>query len=786
MNHAAADEAEVQPLQVVGHKFLPELATSQEELRSLARVKKKASVERSVHSADVPEFEADGWTVQRPGKRSTRIKKEKSHDKALEDRIWCLLNSMGYQRLNSERFHIAFERSNGTQGKKQIDAYAEDQETALVVECKSSATRRRRSLQKDILETVALQNYIRNSIYQQYDERSEPRPKVLWVYATQNIIWSDSDLERASDADVHVITENEIQYFETFSKHMGPAGRYQILGEFLKGQKVPGLADVRIPAIRGSIGGETFYSFVCTPRHLLKIAFVNHQALNHPDGKPAYQRMISSSRIRKIGEFISKGGYFPTNLLVNFTDKPRFDRISNKENTDPSLKFGWLTLPAKYRSAWVIDGQHRLYGFSHLDDQFLDQSLFILAFEGMAVEKEADLFITINHEQKSVPRSLLVSLLADIRMGDSNPNTALTALASGIFRNLNISKSSPLSRRFAVHGVPPEASQNLTVSEAVNGLKKSGLIGRVIGNKIAPGPLSGPTDEQTIERASKVLSAYFDAIRDAHPSRWEEGKAAYVSTNPGIRSHLAVMGEVVSYLSHKKSIDFIALSPEKFASEMIGFVAPLVDYLQSATDAEIKEKFSRRFGEAGVKEYTYHLMTVLAETHSDFGPEGFKKWVTQNASDEIDSVNHFVMKLAERLTDTVIETLKQVHGTHRLASGDPAFWEKGVENNRVRKNAYDKQQADTSERRKPKEAYLDVLDLRDIVKQTNNWAHFEHIFKNPMPGDRKGQKYYLDWMQKFNDVRRIAAHKNQLKTYSDEDLEFVDWLRTEVSPKVPQ
>ena len=787
MNDYAQDAAtDTLPLTVNSPQFLPLLATSTDEIRSLARIKKKAFVEQSIHPADAPEYEANGWLIQRAGKRSTRVKKEKTHDKAFEDRMWSLLHSMGYRRLSAERFVITFERDNGSTGRKQIDAYAEDSETALVIECKSSENRRRRSLQKDILETASLKNYIRKSIYKQYDDRGEPRPKVLWIYATHNVIWSDSDLERAADSDIHVITENEVQYFETFSKHMGPAGRYQILGEFLKGQKVPGLSDVKIPAIRGKIGGEDFFSFVTTPRHLLKIAFVNHQALNHPDGKPAYQRMISSSRIRKIGEFIAKGGYFPTNLLINFTDKLKFELLSNKENTDPSLKFGWLTLPAKYRSAWIIDGQHRLYGFSHLDDQFLDQSLFVLAFEQMAVEKEADLFITINHEQKSVPRSLLVSLLADIRMGDSNPNTALTALASGIFRSLNLSKSSPLARRFAVHGVPPDASQNLTVSEAVNGLKKSGLIGRVVGKKTAPGPLTGATDDETIDRASKVLGQYFDFIREANPDRWEAGKAAYVSTNPGIRSHLAVIGEIVSYLTYKKNIDFVTLSPEKFATEVNDFVTPIAEYLRNAPDSEIRDKFSRRFGEGGVKEYTYHLMSILSDAHEDFGPDEFKKWVSQNASDEIDNVNHFVMKLAERLTDTVIETLKKVHGTHRLASGDPAYWEEGVENNRVRKNAYEKQQADNAERRKPKEAYLDVLDLREIVKQQNNWPHFEHIFKNPMPGDRKGQKYYLDWMQRFNDVRRIAAHKNQLKTYTDSDLEFVEWLRTDVCPKVPQ
>ena len=143
------------------------------------------------------------------------------------------------------------------------------------------------------------------------------------------------------------------------------------------------------------------------------------------------------------------------------------------------------------------------------------------------------------------------------------------------------------------------------------------------------------------------------------------------------------------------------------------------------------------------------------------------------------------MKLAERLTDHVINTLKAVHGTHRLASDEPAYWEIGVESERIRKNAFDKQQKD-KKRRKPKEAYLDIVDLAEIVKQPNNWDHFEHVFKNPKPNERGGQKYYLGWVNSFNELRNIAAHKNQLKTYTDEDLEFVEWLRVEVSPKVPE
>ncbi|WP_297105916.1 DGQHR domain-containing protein [uncultured Devosia sp.] len=777
------DDRDMGPLEVYkeGTNFLSPLLDDASEIASEYRRRRNDHDLKSVHPADAHAEEAKGWIVQRPGKRATRMKRPKSHERLLEDRVWCLFRTMGYGTLNGGNFKISFAREDKSQGRKQIDVYAEDNETAIIIECKSRAERGRRSLQKDILETVALQNYLRNAVYSRHTGQ---KPKLIWIYATNNILWSAPDVERAEAHDIKILTENELQYFETFVRHMGPAGRYQILGEFLRGQKVPGLSDVKIPAIRGKIGGETFYSFVTTPRNLQKIAFINHQALNHPDGRPAYQRMISSSRIKEIGSYISKGGFFPTNVLVNFSDSPRFDFISNTENTDPNLKFGWLTLPSKYRSAWIIDGQHRLYGFSHLPDHYLDQSLFVLAFEKMAVQKEADLFITINHKQKSVPKGLLVSLLADIRMGDADPSTALSALASAVVRALNTDKTSPLSRRFALHGVPAEPNQNLTISEAVNGFRRSGLIGRLAGSSIAPGPLTGATDEETVARATSVLNSYFEKVRQANPVRWERGRDAFIAVNPGLRAHLGVIAEVVSYLSHKKSLDFQLLKPSDFAAHVNSFCDPIFKFIRDASDEVIREKFSRKFGEGGVKEYAYHLMRILTDTHSDFGTEEFLRWVEQSNSDKIDEVNQFLMKLSERMTDYVIDTLKQVHGTHRLASDEQAFWEIGVESERIRRNAFEAQQRDKA-RRKPKEAYLNIVDLAEIVKQSNNWSHFEFAFKNPKPEERTGQKYYLSWIQDFNELRNIAAHKNQLKTYTDEDLEFIEWLRAEVSPKFP-
>ena len=90
--------------------------------------------------------------------------------------------------------------------------------------------------------------------------------------------------------------------------------------------------------------------------------------------------------------------------------------------------------------------------------------------------------------------------------------------------------------------------------------------------------------------------------------------------------------------------------------------------------------------------------------------------------------------------------------------------------------SYRAQQSVPVEKRLPKEAYLHLLDLMKIVRQKENWPHFEPVFNLPMDGE-KGKTYYLDWMERLNELRRVPAHPGSLRTYSEEDYAFVDWLK---------
>ncbi len=632
-------------------------------------------------------------------------------------------------------------------------------------------------MQKDLHETKSLQGPLANAIRGHYGR--DFKPKIIWIYFTHNIIWSEPDLERANAIHVRVVTENEFNYFEAFIKHIGPAGRFQFLAEFLEGQVIPGLSNVRVPATKGKLGKHTFYSFVTTPEVLLKISFINHLALNHPDGRPAYQRMIHSGRIKAIGRFIKEGGYFPTNLLINFVDGCRFDQISNKENQNPKIKFGWLHLPNKYKSAWVIDGQHRLYGFSHLEKERLTSNIFVIAFEKMDTTTEADLFITINHKQKSVPKSVLIALQSDLKWGSTNPKERVVALASALVKAINSDPTSPFFQRFSIQGVAPKDNQNLTLPEAVNGLVRANLLGRA-GKSYLFGYFSGTTDDETLARARRIVNGYFNLVRETNIPRWEAGRAAYIAINPGIRAHFLLIGEIIRYVQSKDpKFDPQSATENEILDELRTIAEPVFAFLKTASDNVIVEKFSRKFGEGGVKEYFFNLCEIIHSKVSDFGSAEFAAHLSKRADQQLAETNQSVIDLEKAIRDYSVYLLKKLYGTKEMRSGEKAYWERGIESAKAKEEAYKRQQqVMPAEKRLPKEAYLHLLDLMKIARQQQNWPHFEPVFNIPQPGE-KGKTYYLDWMEKLNELRRIPAHASSLRTYEEEDYQFIDWLKGE-------
>jgi len=319
-----------------------------DELRGLARAKARDYLSKSVHPALVPEETAAGWTVEKENKRSVRLRRAKDPGKLLEDRVWTLLYRMGFFHLSDEHgAELLLDPKASAGPKTKIDVVGIDTEVALAIECKSaSQPGKRPQFQEELGKHALIRPRFANAITAQYP--STPKRQVALAMFLSNIELSDNDLKRAENESVATFDSIDIQYYEDLVNHLGPAAKYQFLADALPKRAIPGLT-LTVPAIRTKIGGATCYTFSINPEYLLKIAYVSHRAKGKASDVDTYQRMIRKSRLNRIRDYISHNGIFPTNIVINFDGKQRFERTEQAENQEGGV-LGFLRL--RPESGW--------------------------------------------------------------------------------------------------------------------------------------------------------------------------------------------------------------------------------------------------------------------------------------------------------------------------------------------------------------------------------------------------------------------------------------------------
>ena len=176
--------------------YLGPLLTDPSRIKREAVRRRKPFDEKSLSPDDIPDHEAKGWQVDRKLKRKTKVKREKEIDERLENRFWMLLFKLGYPELSDGRsFTILIDRKGAEPLRKQVDVFGKDDETVVVAECKASAKLTRRTLQKDIEEFANLKGPISSAVRSHYG--TAVKLKIIWLFVTENIIWSTPDKQRA-------------------------------------------------------------------------------------------------------------------------------------------------------------------------------------------------------------------------------------------------------------------------------------------------------------------------------------------------------------------------------------------------------------------------------------------------------------------------------------------------------------------------------------------------------------------------------------------------------------
>ena len=540
--------------------------------------RKKYHTEKTIHPKLREEHEGEGWIHVKDLQSGAKMRKAKAHDELLENRVWCILYQLGYPVMNAGRkFEIEITKSDKQPVTKQVDVFAKDEETVIVVECKSCEEMQDRDLRKYISELASLQKPIANAVRQHFGKHF--KPKILWAFATWNIIWRKTDLALAEANGIAVIKDREIRYLEEISKSLRGAGRYQFHAEFFKDQKIPELDGKHVPAISTKLGGHKAFIFCATPADLLKVSFINHRDLRDPGGAPAYQRLLKQGRLKKIAAYLEAGNFFPNSILVSFHKKVRFD-VSDK-SYDKSSQFGSLYLPNTYKSCWVIDGQHRLYGCALSDKPPL--SVTVIAFEKIDPVLEANLFATINREQQRVQKRLLDELDGELKWDSAIVKDQLGAIASRAVDILNAETGGPFADRICPPGMGMTPEQNLTLPQVKLGIMQSGLLGRFskTTDSILPGACTSKTSELSLERLVELLTWYFSKLRSANPDRWDEERGGYLRNNFGIAGHIRLLGEVCTFMQTDTGQTAAELKFKELTKQIEAYLEPVLESMWS-------------------------------------------------------------------------------------------------------------------------------------------------------------------------------------------------------------
>ena len=131
---------------MTNEEFLEKISTS-ESVRSFARKRTKKYNYKNVALHERDEHENQGWEIDKENLNSIRLKKIKPHSSLFEDKVWSIFHKMGYDRLNIDNsFKIPY-ANNSNIPPRQIDVFCFDDDTALIIECKSSEIRKLRPLQ---------------------------------------------------------------------------------------------------------------------------------------------------------------------------------------------------------------------------------------------------------------------------------------------------------------------------------------------------------------------------------------------------------------------------------------------------------------------------------------------------------------------------------------------------------------------------------------------------------------------------------------------------------------
>lgn len=602
----------------------------------------------------------EGWeTYGKPLQSKTVLRKLKSHDQQFEDDVWCQMHKLGYRTLNVGR-DLALPFGTEPTDKKQIDVLAIDDETILIIECKSSAERNRAPSFKTEMEALRLRLDGHKKALEQVFGKGR---KVKFIFATRNLMLGpdSDDIKRLKEAGGYFYNDNTFDYVESLIRHYKDAARYQFLGMILKGQSI-NKERIEVPAIEGKMGSKKYYMFSIEPSLLLKIGFVLHRTRANEAEMPTYQRLLVPNRLKGITKFIDQGGYFPNSAIINFNEQDaKLDFQPHSRETASISRTGILKIPNSYAIAYIIDGQHRIYGYAN--SQYRDNNTIpVVAFADLSPSEQLELFMDINQNQKAVSPTLRITLEEDLYWNSNRLDTRLKALRSSIIRQLGGDQTGPLFGKVSLG----EDKALLQAQPFIDALLKSSLLPKASGNQFDSSTAQfGLYDTANVghetemvaarKRALEFINRCYVLAEDVLP---KEQLDTYILTNRGTFAFVSLIGSLHAYEAEKGNLS--PTTPSQIRFECIEkYLLVFFKELQDLAP-ETHEKLADSYGQKAQNIWLRVFQSLVNLKFEDYNPIELQDWKERQNKELQDSGRAMGTQIEKHIKARVIGQLQHL------------------------------------------------------------------------------------------------------------------------------
>lgn len=751
-------------------------------LGKLYKAKKGEYMHKSVDHSLVDDYIKDGWEeYTSPLKTKTKIRKKKEHSKQFEDDVWCQLYDLGYRYLNfDETFELQFGKS--PEEKKQIDVIAIDNETIILVECKSSLKPKKAPSYKDEFDLLSLRlNGFRKTLEQAFGKGL----KMKFIFATRNLrIDTESiDIQRLQKTNSLHYNDNTYKYVASLIKNYKNAAHYQFLGLLFKNQLINN-DRIEVPAIEGDMGNKKYYMFSIEPELLLKMGFVLHRTKANEEDMPTYQRLLVPSRLKGISKFINDGGYFPNSLIVNFSQKKhKLVFEASSRSGDSSSRFGMLKIPNAYAIAYVIDGQHRLYGYA-ASDYKSSNTVPVVAFNDLEPKEQLEIFMDINQNQKAVSPSLRLTLEEDLFWDSDRADSRLKALRSSIIKELSENQANVLHNKISIG----EDKSLLTFKPFSTALSDSGLLPTAKGNKYIEESVraslyntNNQNHEQEMLKTKKkviqLINSCYEFVEENYPDIYEREKY-FILSNRGTYAYIALIGSLNSYLTELKEVSLESKSQDRF-DKMEKYLAALMNYLKDIPK-DVEEKQLNLLGAGADIKWLRFFQSIINTKFNEYEPKELIDWKERQDEQLQDEGRKYGVAIEKHIKKIVLENIKILFKDN---------WE--LEINSVKRECQDRAEKEMEkyykEFKKKKDVHwtemFNINDYKSIIEkywtikpeeELLTFKTYENLFSIDIGTGFNSKKEKTKWIALFNSHRNSWAHEGtKEKGLNREEVDFL-------------